>query len=234
VHEREPEAGADADVLGREDGSKMRSRTAGSMPVPVSRTASRTYEPGGRVQVETMRGCSSRQTSTPTAIVPSARHRLHGVGAQVHHHLVDLGRVAEHAGVAASSRRSSRTPRGQRRGDAVERLDDDRLHVHRHALGHAAAAEGEDALDQRLGAQARGERRVDVAAQRRALGGVLLRQLAVAEDRREDVVEVVGDAAGERADRLELLCLAQLQLEAVALGLGALLALMFSIEPAIR
>jgi hypothetical protein len=55
-----------------------------------------------------------------------------------------------------------------------------------------------------------------------AFARVLLRQLAVAEDRRQDVVEVVGDAAGEGADRLELLRLAQLQLEAVALGLGVL------------
>ena len=65
---------------------------------------------------------------------------------------------------------------------------------------------------------------VEVAAQRRALGRLLLRHLAVAEDRGEDVVEVVRDAAGERAHRLQLLRLPQLPLEALALGLGALAA----------
>ena len=49
-------------------------------------------------------------------------------------------------------------------------------------------------------------------------GRALLRQLAVAEDGRQDVVEVVRDAAGERADRLELLRLAQLLFEPLALG----------------
>ena len=44
----------------------------------------------------------------------------------------------------------------------------------------------------------------------------------VADDGGEDVVEVVGDAARQRADRLELLRLAQLGLEIGALRLGAL------------
>jgi hypothetical protein len=153
---------------------------------------------------------------------PRGPHRLHRVGAQVHDDLVDLGRIAEHAGVAGADRAPEHDAGRQRRADGVERLVDDRLHVHRHALCHAAAAEREDALDERLGAHAGGQRGIDVATQCRPFGGVLLRQLAVAENRRQDVVEVVRDAAGERADRLELLRLAQLQLEAVALGLGAL------------
>ena len=50
----------------------------------------------------------------------------------------------------------------------------------------------------------------------------LLRHLAVAEDGGQDVVEVVRDAAGQRADGLELLRLAQLRFEPLALGLGVL------------
>ena len=42
-------------------------------------------------------------------------------------------------------------------------------------------------------------------AQAAPLGRVAQRHLAVAEDRAEDVVEVVRDAAGERAHRLEAL-----------------------------
>ena len=44
------------------------------------------------------------------------------------------------------------------------------------------------------------------------------REIGVAEDGAEQVVEVVGDAAGEPADRLHLLRLAQLQLELATLG----------------
>ena len=48
-----------------------------------------------------------------------------------------------------------------------------------------------------------------------------LRELAVAQDRAQDVVEVVRDAAREVADSLHLLGLAQLHLEAQLLLLGA-------------
>ena len=84
------------------------------------------------------------------------------------------------------------------------------------------AAERQDALDQRFGAQRGAHRGIDVTALRRAIGTVMLHHLTVAEDRREDVVEVVRDAAGQGAHRLELLRLAQLRLEPVALRLGTL------------
>ena len=48
--------------------------------------------------------------------------------------------------------------------------------------------------------------------------GVLEREGGVAADRGQHVVEVVGHAAGEPADRLELLALTKLLLEQLALG----------------
>ena len=51
---------------------------------------------------------------------------------------------------------------------------------------------------------------------------VLLHQLAVAGDDGEQIVEVVRDAAGEAADRLELLRLMELRFEPPALRLDAL------------
>ena len=56
------------------------------------------------------------------------------------------------------------------------------------------------------------------ALQRRAVLGVLEREGGVAADRGQHVVEVVSHAAGEPADRLELLALAKLLLEQLALG----------------
>src|SRR5580704_14092145 len=48
---------------------------------------------------------------------------------------------------------------------------------------------------------------------------VLLRENAERDDRKQRVVEIVGDAAGERADRLDLLRVQQLTLELVPLPL---------------
>ena len=51
---------------------------------------------------------------------------------------------------------------------------------------------------------------------------ILPRQLDVADDRAEDVVEVVRDAAGERAEGFHLLRLAQLRFEPLPRRLGVL------------
>ena len=85
-------------------------------------------------------------------------------------------------------------------------------------LEHLAAAEGE---------KLRSEFRGPVGRAPDLLGGVMVAllgpvaledQLAVARDRGQEVVEVVRDAAGQPADRLQLLRLAEILLEAVALG----------------
>ncbi len=94
--------------------------------------------------------------------------------------------------------------------------------MHRQALADAAAAEGKDALDERLRTHAGADCSVDVATERRPLARVLLRHLAVTQDCREHVVEVVCNSAGQRADRLELLCLTQLAFESITLDLGIL------------
>jgi hypothetical protein len=89
-------------------------------------------------------------------------------------------------------------------------------------LADAALAEGEHALDERPPALAGGEDVVQVAAQPRAGRRVAQRHLAVAEDRAEDIVEVVRDAAGERAHGLEVLGAAQAALQGPQLFLGLL------------
>ena len=79
------------------NGSKMRSSTSGAMPLPVSATTSRTYSAAsGRVAGRDRARRLEPTDSSATRSLPAGRHRLHGVGAQVHHHLVHLRRVAEH------------------------------------------------------------------------------------------------------------------------------------------
>ena len=64
---------------------------------------------------------------------------------------------------------------------------------------------------------------VDVASQPRSRRCIAQRHLAIAEDRAQDVVEVVRNAARQRTHRLQPLRQAQLLLEAAQLLLGALL-----------
>src|SRR5215510_6726406 len=106
---------------------------------------------------------------------------------------------------------------GQLRLQQIERLAHHLFHGHGDALAHPAAAEREYAIDQQATALTRGHNAVEVAAQAAALGRIAQRHLAVAEDRPQDVVEVVRDAAGERAHRLQPLRLTQLPLEPLAL-----------------
>ena len=222
VHQRQPEPGAHAGGLGGEEGIEdalehLRCDAGagvahGELDVAAGRQL-RGRHALGFGQASGLQGHDQR----------SARaHRLHRVRAQIHHHLMNLCRVAEHRGIAGAEVTLEPHLRRQRRGGCHQRLVDDRLHVDPHAFTGAAAAERQDALDQRLRAQRGAHRGIDVPALRRAFGAVALHHLAVTEDRGEDVVEVVRDAAGQRAHRLELLRLAQLRFEPVALGLGVL------------
>ena len=87
----------------------------------------------------------------------------------------------------------------------------------------AAAAEGEDLIDQRLPALTCGHHLLHIAPGL-AAGRRQRRQghFAIANDRTQDVVEVMGNAAGQGADRLHALRLPQLGLEGLSLGLGPL------------
>jgi len=142
---------------------------------------------------------------------PAVLHRLQRVGAQVHRHLVQLGRVAHRRRIARIEPLLQAHLRQKRRGENLQGLLHHRLHVHRHALAKATAAEGEDALHQPLAARPRLHHLIDVAAHRAAFQ-VLLRQLPVTQDRPQDVIEVVRDPPRQPPDRLHLRRLLQLPL----------------------
>ena len=85
-------------------------------------------------------------------------------------------------------------------------------------------AEGKDLLDEIFGAVGGLERLAQMLLQFRSVGQFLDAQIAIRNDDGEDVVEIMGDAAGERANRLQLLRLVQLFLHLAleSLGLAAL------------
>ena len=77
------------------------------------------------------------------------------------------------------------------------------------------AGEGEQPADERPGAVGGLQRPLDQPLLARSAEAAALEDVEAADDRRQEVVEVVGDAAGQLAQRLHLLRLAKL-----CLGLG--------------
>src|SRR5262245_15925869 len=222
VHQRQAEAGADADLLGAEE--RIEHALEDVIRNASARVAHREHDV--LAGLDRADGCRPRRVAARRlerdAQHAALRHRLPGVRGKVHHYLMHLGGIAEHRRVPRAHSRHDGHVRGETRGDLVERLAHDRLDVHREALADAAPAEREDAVDERAAALAGGHHAVQVAAQARALLRIAHRHLAVAEDRAEDIVEVVRDAAGERADRLQALRAAQLLLHLAQLLLGLL------------
>ena len=127
---------------------------------------------------------------------------------------MQMRRIADHCGVTGCECFLQANPRGQRGCEQLERFLDHRLNVHRHALTEPAAAEAENAVNERLGAPRSVHDIVEVAPQGAAGSRMLVRKLPVPQDRSEDVVEVMGDATGQCPHRLHLLRLPQLRLQA--------------------
>ncbi len=84
-----------------------------------------------------------------------------------------------------------------------------------------AAAEHQQLPGQRRGALGGAADLVDVLADRRVLVELVARERDAGEDHRQQIVEVVGDTAGELADALQALCLSEAVLELGAVALGA-------------
>ena len=90
---------------------------------------------------------------------------------------------------------------------------DDLVEVEGDRLEHLLAAEGQQLARQRCGALGGVQDLIHLRRHRRIGLDAVRHQLRIAADRGQQVVEVVRDAAGEPADRLHLLRLAQLVLE---------------------
>ena len=97
-------------------------------------------------------------------------------------------------------------------------LPDERVDVDDLRLQHLPPAEGQQLPRERGRALARRPDLLQVLPERILLRHVVQHQVAVAEDRREEIVEVVSDAAGERADRLHLLHLAEVLFQPALVG----------------
>jgi hypothetical protein len=132
---------------------------------------------------------------------------------QVHEDLLDLADVDAHQGQVLPQVRLER--------DAI--ADDAVQHAHRAPhhfvevdvgqLEHLAASVGQQLLGQLGGPAAGGEDLQHVRLQGRVLGERLEEEVRVGPDDGEEVVEVVGHAPGQLADRLHPLCALELAVE---------------------
>ena len=146
-----------------------------------------------------------------------APHRMPGIGAQVDQYLLDLAGV--HGGPFRLGSQPGLQPHTGRQGGAQQRhrLVDQRGQRLAHRLVRLAPAEGQNLMHQVAGPQGRlahmGQPRRSVGGRHTGLRG----QRQVAQHGAEDVVEIMRNAASQRAQRLHLLRFAQRIVGALAL-----------------
>ena len=151
------------------------------------------------------------------------RHRVARVHHQVHQHLLDLARIGQHVPEGGVVGEVEHDVGADQAAEHAVGLANDIVEREHLRLEHLAPAEGEQLPGEPRGALPRLPDLLDVASDRVALPHLLQQEVAVAEDGGEQVVEVVGDPAGELADGLHLLGLAELLLAPAERRFGGVL-----------
>ncbi len=150
------------------------------------------------------------------------RQGVQRVGAQVHQHLLQLRGVARHLGQRWRDGLHQLHLRRQGRTQQRAGLHHHRGQRHRRTRQGLLAAEGQD-LAHQLAATPSGRADLAQAFLRRRVGRqVLAREVGVAQDGGQDVVEIVRHATGQRAQRLHLLRLRQPRFQRLLLRLRVL------------
>ena len=154
------------------------------------------------------------------------RHRLHRVGGQVDQDLLDMGGIRKYRGNVGITLNVEGQARGQGRAQQSHHLCDHRSEHGGLARSRLPPAEAQNLAHQSLRARGGLANFLQTLQSQRIGARILTRQFGVAQDAGNNVVEVVRNAAGERADDPHLLRFAQLRFERRAgslclLALGA-------------
>jgi len=145
-------------------------------------------------------------------------HRVARVDDEVHQHLLHLSVVSADEAEIRVEPRLQQDVLAEYTQEHAFHLADDAVQVEERRLEDLLPAEGEQ-LSRQRGCPLRGAPDLlDVAPPPILVLQIAEQQLAAARHDGEQVVEVVGDAAGEPSDRLHLLRLAELFLEMLALA----------------
>ena len=151
--------------------------------------------------------------SVPTPSGSLAEHRVAGVDGEVDDHLLELARIGADRAEVAAMLDLELDPLAEQPLEQVRDLGDDVGQLEHLRAQRLLAREGEQLAGQAGGAVRVGADLLDVVIVAVARRVAHQHQVASAEDRGQDVVEIVGDAAGELADRLHLGRLGDLALE---------------------
>ena len=146
--------------------------------------------------------------------LPAARHGVPSVHGQVHDHLLELARVGLHSAQGGVEARHECDVFAQQPAQHVLGVRHNVVEVEDAHLHDLLAAERQQLTGESRGALGGLADLRDIVAAPVGRAKILEQQVGVASDRREDVVEVVGDAARETPNGLHLLRLTQLLLEA--------------------
>ena len=131
---------------------------------------------------------------------------------------MDLGGVGHHRADGVGQR-LAQLDRGRERGPQQgEHFRNEEGELDRLPRLFGLAAEEENLLHELFGPHASGEDPLEMLAGAASRRHLLQRQLAIPQDGRQDIIEIVGDPTGQRADGFHLLRLTQLGFEQVALG----------------
>ena len=136
-----------------------------------------------------------------------------GVGAEVHDDLVNPGRVGQDGAAPRIDVLPDVNGGGDSGAQEFQVFLDDVLQFERAELLAAPAAEGEDLLHQILGAEPGFQHFTDVIRHGTVLGEAFPGDLRIADDRCQDIVEIMGNTAGQGADGLHFLGLSELVLQ---------------------
>ena len=142
---------------------------------------------------------------------PAVGHRVARVDGEVHEDLLELVRVGEHGIQGRRERRDELDVLADQSREHRRQAGDDVVQLEHARLQDLPPAESEELTGEDGRALGGGRDLVELGLGRAV--AAFEQRLGVAADHGQEVVEVVGDAAGEPPDRLELLRLAQLLLE---------------------
>ena len=190
------------------------------MPVPVSVTLSATSGPRERQAVGSRRGDAPRPLTLAVRERerPAPRHRVARVDAEVGDHLLELARIGDDVAQRRVEMQLKLDVLADEPPEHAAHLVHDRVEIHDRGCSTCFRL---NASSWRTSPAARwAARPISCRSSRRgsARRSPDDQELGVAQDGRQQVVEVVGDAARELTDRLHLLRLPELVLEALPVG----------------
>ena len=187
------------------NGLKICAWISGLIPEPVSVMASMTYAPAVIPRCWPARRASRSTLAVSIVKAAALRHRIAGIHHQVHDHLLDLREVRPGDTQLRLEPETNMDPRIQHPLQHSHRAGHHLVQIQRYGPEHLPSAEGQQLLGE-LGSALRGVLDLqDILMDRGPCGERVEDEFHVAHDRREQVVEVVGDAARELSDGLELL-----------------------------